>query len=238
VQETHPPSRVQTRKRFKVWKILLSIFLVLLLSVVFLVARTGLVPGLSHVVGADKPRDLGVTATAADYDRVVQEVGFLFKQAPAAGGSAPAAPAGPQPIDREFTEAELTALLAHHAVGGSPVREPQVRIQADETVEVSLLISKKALPAELTQHLPRGTPDELPLYVKGHLNVSGPSAVKLEIERLEVGRVGLPLSLLGPDGKAGLTDVINEQLRATPGLVLEDLIFRDGAVMIKGTYQP
>lgn len=229
VQEIQRP-----RRRFKVWKVLLTIFLLLLLSIVVLVAMTGLVPGLSRVVGADHPRDLGVTATAEDYDRVVEEVSFLLKKAPA---GADASKAGPRHIDREFTEGELTALLAHEATGSSPIRDPQVRIHADETVEIALSISKKALPPEVVKFLPRATPEVLPLYVKGRLDVAGQSEVELAIERLEVGRIPLPLSVLGADAQAELTDVINDELRA-PGLALEDLIFRDGAVRVKGTYQP
>lgn len=222
-------------KRFKVWKVLLTIFLLLLLSVVVLVAMTGLVPGLSSVVGADRPRDLGVTATAEDYDRVVEEVSFLLQRAPAAADSPKAA--GPQTIDREFTEAELTALLAHEATGDSPMRDPQVRLHADGTVEIALSISKTALPPELIKFLPRVTPEVLPLYVKGRLDVVGQSEVKLQMERLEVGRIPLPLSVLGADAQTELTNVINDELRQ-PGLVLEDLIFREGAVRVKGTYQP
>lgn len=234
VQEIQRPSRLQTRRRFKVWKVLLVILLVLLLGVVVLLAMTGLVPGLSRVVGANQPRDLGVTATAEDYDRVVEEVSFLFQRAPAA---ADAPKTGPQVIDREFTEAELTALLAHQATGDSPMRDPQVRIHADGTLEIALSINKQALPAELVKFLPRVTPDELPLYVKGRLDVVGRSEVKLAMERLEVGRIPLPLSVLGPDAQTELTDIINEELRQ-PGLVLEALSFRDGAVRVKGTYQP
>lgn len=235
VQESQPLSRSQTRRRLKVWKVLLIIFLLLLLAVVVLVAMTGLVPGLSNVVGAGQPRDLGVTATTADYDRVVEEVSFLFKQAPAAADTPKA---GPQAMDREFTEAELTALLAHSATGSSPVRDPQVRIRADESVEISLSISKKALPPEVVRFLPRAAPEMLPLYVRGRLGVAGQREVKLEIERLEVGRIPLPLSVLGPGAQGELTDLINDELGRMPGLVLEDLIFRDGAVRVKGSYQP
>jgi hypothetical protein len=229
MQEAHQP-----RRRLKIWKVLLAIFLLLLLSVVVLVAMTGLVPGLSSVVGADHPRDLGVTATAEDYDRVVEEVSFLLKRPPAAADSPKA---GPQPIDREFTEGELTALLAHQATGSSPIRDPQVRIHADGMVEIALSITKTALPAEVVKFLPRATPEVLPMYVKGRLDLAGQSKVDLQIERLEVGRIPLPLSVLGADAQAELTNVINGELQQ-PGLVLEDLIFREGAVRVKGTYQP
>ncbi|HWI62933.1 MAG TPA: hypothetical protein VNT75_13890 [Symbiobacteriaceae bacterium] len=229
------PSRQQERRRRRSgWKVVLAVLLIALVAILALLVYAGLVPGLSGLVGANTPRDLGVHATPADYDRVVQNISTMVKPAPAAGGART-----PQKFDHEFTEAELSALLAHSSDSAWPVRSAQVRVHADGTLEASLGLSKEAIPPEVLQRLPRVTlPSEVPVYVKGRLSIAGPNELRLDAQHAEVGRFPLPVSLFAPGGALSFSDLLNDELRSTPGLVLQNLTYQEGRVRIQGTYQP
>jgi len=186
--------------RARGWKVVIVVLLVLLASAGGLLAMAGnlpgAVPGAAELLGVDRPRDLGVQATPDDRDQVVEKVSSLFKPAMAVATSGSKVQTGPAVIDREFTEAEFSALLAYPQGDDWPIQEGQVRIHADGMLELSLA---------------------------------------LEVERLEVGRIPMPSGVIGA---LDLAEMINAELRSLPGLQLTDLVFADGRVRVRGTYQP
>jgi len=50
----------------KVLFFLLIIFLLIVFGIIFVLAYLGYIPGLSKLLGAETPRDLGITYTEAD----------------------------------------------------------------------------------------------------------------------------------------------------------------------------
>ena len=54
-------------RRFPVGRTILLLLTLMLLAAVGAVAMTGMVPGLSRLVGATEPRNLGVTPTSVDF---------------------------------------------------------------------------------------------------------------------------------------------------------------------------
>lgn len=223
------PRHLQRRKRPRVWKVILIMLLILVPGVVLLLVMMGLMPGLSPMVGTTAPRDLGVAAEQKELDRVLQEIETMFwlaQNGPAKGVA--------KPFDQVFTEGELTALLQANQLTDFPVHGGQIRIHADGMLEISVGVATGDLPPEVAEYVPPGMPEILPLYVKGRLFLVGTSELKLEIQRAEVGRLPLPLSLFG-EALQGLTDGINEELRWNPGLRLERLTFEEGKVRLQGT---
>ncbi|HWI52365.1 MAG TPA: hypothetical protein VNT01_09540 [Symbiobacteriaceae bacterium] len=221
--------------RSRGWKVFLVVLILLLAAAGVVLALTGVVPSLSGLVGADQPRDLGVRVTVADRDRVVQDVSSLFKPAPAASGAGGKVQAAPAVIDREFTEAELSALLTYQQGGDWPVQSGQVRIHADGMLEISVALVTKELPPAVLQYLPRALPELLPLFVRGRLGIAGAHEVALEVERFEIGRMPMPSGAIAALDPA---EMINAELRSLPGLHLTDLVFAEGRVRVQGTYQP
>lgn len=79
-------------------------------------------------------------------------------------------------------------------------------------------------------------PDQLPVYVKGRLNVVGPQQIQTDIQALEIGRVKVPAAVAGGDAAARATQYINDRLRNIPGLSIQELSFQDGKAHFKGTW--
>ena len=57
----------------KIFKLLLIILLIIVVGAVLLLGYLGFIPGLSTIFGSDKPRDLGVKYTYADYVSAAQK---------------------------------------------------------------------------------------------------------------------------------------------------------------------
>jgi hypothetical protein len=126
-------------------KVLLGILITLVVIVligVLVAGYLGLVPGLADIFGANKPRDLGVKYTQADYDSYLAKTNtqvFEFAQAPVA----PAHPADtivftdPQAKNVVLTSAEISARAAYTKWADNPVTDVQVKCEANGAVEIS-----------------------------------------------------------------------------------------------------
>jgi len=185
----------------------------------------GFVPGLSAAMGAGEARDLGVKATEADRATAIERLASVQVKD------------GQATVDQTFTEAELSALLAYQE---GPLESAQVRLHEGGGIEISALVQKSQL--DLSQ-LPAGPaaqaakllPDRVPVYVRGTLALQTAQQVNLTVEKLEVGRLPLPTSVLGPDMQAMLNESINRQLATVPGLRIETVTFTEGAIHVKAT---
>lgn len=56
-------------------KVIFGIFLVIILGIVLVLGYFGFVPGVSNLLGSNKPRDLEVRTTAAEYDSYIKKAG-------------------------------------------------------------------------------------------------------------------------------------------------------------------
>lgn len=237
------PQRRQRRRRLTgVW-IVVSALLVLVIIVAAGAAWAGLVPGLSHVTGADKPRDLGVRTAPADYDSAVQHLSaVLEKTPPAASGSTARTPgtAAPKQLQLDLTETELSALLGHSDGGDIPLQNPQVKIHAGGLIEISAAvvttdIPLDQLPAGVIRQLVADLPDLMPVYVRGTIRMDGPTALAMDVERLELGRLPLPASVRDSMNHELVGGVLDQLLDPNSGVTVQELRFEEGMVHLKVT---
>lgn len=239
-----PPAYTPPPRRFFTFgKLVLWLFLLLLIAVVGVLAMSGLVPGLSRLVGATTARNLGVNATQADFTRVVKDIGFTMNNIPNATIQASYGKtySGQVKVDREFTQEELSALLTYNHVSWWPMQNVQIRVHADGTMEASLgavtrNISFENTPSSIVRYLPKVLPDIVPVYVKGRLDIVGPTQVKLSATRLEVGRLPLPKAILSAENQQLATNYVNDRIKGIPGLTLQKFTFQEGKVRFTGTW--
>lgn len=217
--------------------------LVLLVAALFLLGRTGLVPGLSKVVGADRPRDLGVRPTEQEFAAVLKRIGFTLQNQPAATlpGSFRKSYQGKMEVDQALTESELSALLTFNHVSWWPLSDVQLKVHEDGTIEASLsLVTRnipwEQVPAGILSQLPDKLPEQVPIYLKGRLEPVGPSRFTTEIERLEVGRLALPASILSQENQRHFTNFINDRAAGINGFTVESLQYAEGRLHFKGTF--
>lgn len=241
------PAPVQPRRRrITAGKAILWLILLLILLALWFAARSGFVPVLAKLVGADKPRDLGVVSTPAQATAVVQKLGIKLESPPAA--TSPnryrKAYSGQAPINQDFTESEVSALLNYNHVSFWAVKDAQVRIHADGTLEAAFIVRTSELtirrdgdvPTGIMRYLPAVLPAELPVFVKGRLDVVGPQQIRTDIQALEIGRVSVPAAVVGGDAESRANQYINDRLKNIPGLSIQEISFQDGKAHFKGTW--
>ncbi|MGA3094656.1 MAG: hypothetical protein ABSD79_04650 [Dehalococcoidales bacterium] len=233
-------------------KVILGIFVGILAVVVVLVLVAGyfgFVPGISSIFGSDKPRDLGVAYTHADYLSVtakdkIQRVDLPADTPPAQSLSF----SGSQSASFNITQAEATALLDDNPWPYFAITDCQVRFNSDGTGEIAgiLLIDKLHDYA-----IGRGYTDtdfnnalkyvqayaviqkEMPFYVKGTGSVVN-GVISFDISKLEIGRLSIPLSQIN-DHKAALIDAANKAMSLTPGFSVKNFSISGGQVHFEGT---
>ncbi|MBI3577546.1 hypothetical protein HY086_05915 [Candidatus Gottesmanbacteria bacterium] len=226
------------------------LFLVLLIAVVGVIGLGyfGFVPGLSGILGTNKPRDLGVRATVADYDLYVKKGGTSYNYVT---GSAPPGqsfiPFGKKEVTASFSQQEITGRINFAKWKYMPVENVQVKINADGTGEVSGVIRVDRLdgfiaaiggvsvpPEEIhkaltTVGLGSGNP---PFYLK--VKDAGVKDNKAfgGIISVEVGRIPVPVSQVNASAVAA--NLVNTIL-SKAGIYAKSVSFTSGQMDFSGT---
>jgi len=199
-------------------KMILALVIVVLLGVVAL-GYLGFVPGLSDVMGSNKPRDLGITYTASDLNSANSKLGVTIKTLPPTeNGIDSLSRSGQQQVTASFTSAELTALFNDHSQKWKyyPIKDIQVKIGDDGTIEMSgvLLVNRfKGLADAL--EIPEGGRSQIrpylsyvssnpSIYIKGRLSVAN-NVVQSDITEIQIGRFSV-----GGDQLQGIQPVIEQ----------------------------
>ena len=233
-------------------KVILGIFVGILAVVVVLVLVAGyfgFVPGISGIFGSDKPRDLGVTYTHADYLSVIakdkiQRVDLPADTPPAQSLSF----SGSQSASFNITSAEATALLNDTPWPYSPVSDCQVRFNADGTGEMSGIMHFDKIHDYLIARV--YTEDDyiaglnylqkfaviqkqMPFYVKGTGSVVN-GVITFDVSKLELGRFSVPLSQVN-DHKSDLITAARTAGSHVPGFKVNNFSISGGQVHFDGT---
>jgi len=118
--------------------LLITLGAIVIVAVVVL-GYLGFIPGVSNLFGSNKPKDLGVTYTAADYASAHARNGTTHTILPA--GSVPSIVfSGSHPVNTTYTQAEINALINMRDWESYPLKDCQLRINPDNTVEFSGII--------------------------------------------------------------------------------------------------
>lgn len=182
----------------------------------------GFVPGLSDLLGTNKPRDLGVRYTDADYLSALAKIpGHTITNAEDVCITCPFVSRGSVPVDSTFTQAEFTAHLNKLNSKKGPLRDVQVKFNADGTVETSGLMKDPRLTA--------------PVYVKGRLVSTSDRGVTLDVQSVEVGRLGVGSSEAEQAEQLANQAVANF-FNQNSGMSVESLQVQDGHMKFKGTF--
>jgi hypothetical protein len=170
----------------------------------------GFVPGLSDIMGANKPRDLGVTSRPSDLENANAKLGVTIKTLPQTeNGADSLTRSGEQQVAASFTSAELTALFNDHASRWKyyPIKDIQINIHDDGVVEVSGVLQVDRFKGFADAiGIPEGTRSEIrpylsyvtsnpSIYIKGTLQVSN-GVAQSNIEELQVGKFVIPTDQL------------------------------------------
>lgn len=200
----------------------------------------------STLSGAAKPKNLGVQATMEQAQAVQAKTKVTVTALPE---GTPVSESirfeGSQPLTFEMDSTEVTALaLSHSRYAYFPFSTIQIRINPDNTVEVSCMadtmkafsyataigFTASDLNKVMTDyHIPKST---IPVYAKGSGSVTN-GKVTLQLDAGEIAGIPIPMNLVN-DKKSEIIGIIEEGLRNTPGLEIKSITFSGSKVHFDG----
>lgn len=246
--EQTPKAKPARPKKRHVWRWVTGAIAILILVPVLFLGYMGLVPGLSSVFGSNKPKDLGVRYTAADYTSYQQKTGSQFLDF----ANAPPNPdkpgkkivfADPKQMDLNLTQSEVTAAINSVGWAWMPIKNAQVRI-GDGTLEVSGNVSGAVIPnfvnfiggvgysqsdvekaSAWAKRL--GNP---PIYLKGNVSVTD-NVLDLRVTEAQIGKFKIPIASAEKVLSTGTYNIKNN----AAGYYAKSASFQNGQLHFVGT---
>lgn len=230
------------------FKSFLFLFLIVPIGAVFVLGKTGIVPGVSKITGANKPRDLGVAYSEMNLESANVRTKISREALPANLSPKESIKySGVAEISSSLTGEELTATANKRAELWHyfPVKSLQVRINEDGTAEISATTSVGRIigylstigvaTGEVEQALKKIIPfkTEFPVYLKGAVSVAD-NKVDLNLQKAEVGRLTIPQSLIDQN-KDKITWLIEKRLNDVPNCKIKSLTLKDRRLYFDGT---
>lgn len=241
-----------TKKSHKkaIW-ITLSVLALILVLPLLVAGWFGFVPGLSGIMGASKPRDLGVVYTEADYASFQQKAGVTFNDFATAPDN-PDSPgkkvifSGTKNEDSlSLTQEEITAAVNSANWLWMPINDTQVRLTGN-TVEVSGSLNVAYMDQFISFIGGVGYSQEsvneavswgkrfvnnAPVYIKANASISD-NQLSFQLQEVQVGRFNVPQDIASRVLGTGSSNAITN----TPNLDIKSATITDGAINFVGTH--
>lgn len=242
-------THAKQKKKHTKLKIFAVVAALVLLLPIFVLGWLGFVPGLSDLLGATKPKDLGVQYTEADYSQYLNKTGISLQDF----STAPANPdkpgkfvvfANPQTYDNlVVTQEELTAAINEIGWLWMPIRNAQVRL-SDGVVEVSGNLNtqyanefvgfiggvgySESDVAKAVSWAQKFAADA-PVYINATASVQN-DVLSFQLNKVQVGRFNVPMDIASNVLSTGTTNAILN----TQGLVAASAVPEQGAMRFSG----
>ena len=211
----------------------------------------GFVPGLSNIFGSNKPVNLGTTYTQQDYVSGMAKSGVQFlSNADQVSADSTQKSYGPaKAVSADFTPAEVLAILNEKVHAPDfPVKDWQIRVNADGTVEVAAVILLDNVSGYATSHGVTSetvqqvldtvkkfgvVQKEIPFYAKGTAKVTN-GQLSFEVSSIKIGRLPISTSMVN-DHKSDILDFFNTHKNDVPGLQINNAGLVNGKLHFDGT---
>jgi hypothetical protein len=228
--------------------ILASVFILLPLLIA---GWFGFIPGVSNIMGARTPKDLGVTWTEADYQSYLEKTNANFTDI----SMAPVNPdnpdnklifTDPKTVDNQkFTQEELTAAINSVDWAWMPISNAQVKLSKN-TVEISGNLELDNIEnfigfiggvgydnqaVNTAADWGRRFVNGAPIYLKANASVSNDS-LNFNLQEASIGRFSVPMDIADKALYTGSTNSINN----AQNFSVESAMFSDGNLNFSGTY--
>ena len=210
--------KVSAKKKHHAWYWwVLGILIVLILAI----AWTGIynIPVASALMGANKPKDLGVKVSEEAYASIQQKVPLVIEGEKVDYSSEPAKIfTGSVPVDTQNTSEEITSWLNKMAGTNPAVTDVQVRM-IEGGVEISGMVQQYV---------------KSPMYAKVMINRTSEKSVSLDITSAKLGRFSVPAKYV-QQFEDWVVKKVNSRMASIPGFSLTQLEYHDGYDIWKGT---
>lgn len=217
----------------------ITFIVLLLVAAVLVMGYLGIMPGVSSLMGSDKPRDLGITATSQDYQTMVTKSGVTVSALPSDTLPADSLTfSGSRVVNTFYTSEELTAFVNQTDYKYKPVKNFQVRINSDGTVECSGIFDIKVIQdfitassgnSEISQYWDKYSRYFLSnpaFYVKCTPSMTN-NHLSLQVEKFELGRFSIPQAALD-ELTSKLITLTDSIINHIPGLSVNSITMVNG----------
>lgn len=218
----------------------------IVLVIVLILGYFGFIPILSNLMGANNPKDLGITYTQEDIDSVNEKLGVTYTELPPDTPDAESLIMSDyRPTSGSFTDNELTALFNEHSElwGNYPMSDIQVKISDDGGVELSGVIEIGRLKGfadskgydeetrrEIRPYL-RYITTKPAIYIKGNLSIVD-GVVSSDVESFQIGRLTIGSGQLSQLDYA--LEAYASHIIGPPRLVIRNVSFQNGQSTVEG----
>jgi hypothetical protein len=246
--ETQKPKTKKKHKLLVISLILVSIFILLPLLIA---GWFGFIPGVSNIMGARDPKDLGVVWTEADYQSYLEKTNASFIDI----SNAPINPnnpdkkiifTDPKTVENQtFTQEEITAAINSVGWAWMPISNAQVKF-TDNTVEISGNLELDNIEkfigfiggvgyenqaVNTAADWGRRFVNGAPIYFKADASVSN-NSLNLSLQEASIGRFSVPMDIADKVLYTGSTNSINN----AQNFSVDSAKFIDGSLSFSGTY--
>lgn len=224
-------------------RFLFVVILILAIGAVVLLGYFGLFPALSNIMGTNKPRDLGMQYSEASFRSALEKSDVEMRELPQSDPRI-IAYEGSHPVEASFTDEELTAHAHNRDWVGYPVADMQVRINDDDTAEVSgvlkltqigpFLEAMNISQADFEKGLAEANIPlkDVPFYAKGFGSAQN-NTLDITMTNFEVGRFPVPRGIID-QYQDELTDFGYSIMRNIPGFSVNEARFENGSIYFDG----
>lgn len=226
-------------------KLLFKLFIVVVVGLLLTAGYLGFIPGLSSVMGADNPKDLGITYTEQDYENMLTKSNIIQNEALEISEEIGVAYDGTHDLNTNFSGQDLTALINASKWKYNPFTNVQIRINRDGTAEVSgnVNLSKfwnyVGIFGVNTSAIDQGKkalamlPNQPAFYAKGVAAGTDNRVSSLNVESLTIGRVTVPNNII-QENQHYLTEMADRVMSSVPGFYAKKANIENGSVVFEG----
>lgn len=224
--------------------IIIGIVVIAVIGVLVL-GYLGFVPGLSNLFGSNKPAKLGTTFTKADYTSAITKSGVQMN-----GNTATTALdknskvyGPPKQVSFDLTPSEALAVLNTKPMSPNfPLKDFDLRINADKTIEVSSLLlvdrfsNSKSIPNDVKTALDsvnKAGLKEVPVYMKGDVAVVN-GQLNFNAADVKIGKVSVPAEQVN-GAKNDISNYFQTFEKNIPGLSIKNAGIVNGKIHFDGT---
>lgn len=231
----------------KLLKILFLLILVIIAGAVLTLGYFGFVPGLSQIMGANNPKNLGIKYTRADWQsgRTKSQVKWATLPNDTPPGKS-LQYSGQVTVNSGFSNEEMTALMNDRPWRYYPVKNVQIKFNGDGSAELSgLFIKSRAIgflevfgvPKEAIDYIDKTLsvlPADIPFYVKGKASLVNNKVADAQLYDLQVGRIPAPVQQVN-QYKGEIISLIENYIAGVSGFYAKDAHFEEGKLKFDGT---
>lgn len=231
----------------KILIILLCIPLVLILAAVLVLGYFGFIPGLSSIMGSNKPKDLGVRYSAQDFNNYKTKDKYQHIETNSTAPGKSLEYSGQIEVADIFSQEEITSRINYSRWKYIPLTNFQIRFPSEDTIEFSGNLMLDRFPGFI-EEVEEGkySKEEIqkfmkyldftltnpPIYAEAKVSITNNKA-DIDIEKLQLGRFNVDVNK--NSFSENLEDAVEKIFSQVPGFYAKSVKFTPAGMYFEGT---